>query len=86
MVYQYTTMPCSLDDEGNTMTEQPGAVAPPANNFLAYLRAFDPGIVVALSWVGTGDWKENVGLGLVAAFVAVAAVQGIGKAVGELFS
>jgi Mn2+/Fe2+ NRAMP family transporter len=34
----------------------------------------------------TNSWKENVGLGLVAAFVAVAAVQGIGKAVGELFS
>jgi Mn2+/Fe2+ NRAMP family transporter len=41
------------------MTEQPGAVAPPANNFLAYLRAFGPGIVVALSWVGTGDLIDN---------------------------
>jgi Mn2+/Fe2+ NRAMP family transporter len=34
----------------------------------------------------TNSWKENVGLGLVAVFVAVAAVQGIGKAVGELLS
>ncbi|QYN35818.1 Nramp family divalent metal transporter [Pseudonocardia sp. DSM 110487] len=41
------------------MTERPGAVAPPANNFLAYLRAFGPGIVVALSWVGTGDLIDN---------------------------
>ncbi len=41
------------------MTEQPGAVAPPANNFLAYIRAFGPGIVVALSWVGTGDLIDN---------------------------
>lgn len=41
------------------MTERPGAVAPPAENFLAYLRAFGPGIVVALSWVGTGDLIDN---------------------------
>jgi Mn2+/Fe2+ NRAMP family transporter len=41
------------------MTDQPGTVAPPANNFLAYLRAFGPGIVVALSWVGTGDLIDN---------------------------
>jgi hypothetical protein len=34
----------------------------------------------------TNSWKENVGLGLVAAFVAIAAVQGISKAVGQLFS
>ncbi|MBO0873224.1 MAG: divalent metal cation transporter [Pseudonocardia sp.] len=30
-------------------------------------------------------WKENVGLGLVAVFVAVAAVQGISEAVTEIF-
>jgi Mn2+/Fe2+ NRAMP family transporter len=59
MVYQYTKTPRSLDDEENTMTERPGAVAPPADNFLAYLRAFGPGIVVALSWVGTGDLIDN---------------------------
>jgi Mn2+/Fe2+ NRAMP family transporter len=41
------------------MTDRPGTVAPPANNFLAYLRAFGPGIVVALSWVGTGDLIDN---------------------------
>ncbi|HLU55364.1 MAG TPA: Nramp family divalent metal transporter [Pseudonocardia sp.] len=41
------------------MTERPGAVAPPAENFLAYLKAFGPGIVVALSWVGTGDLIDN---------------------------
>jgi Mn2+/Fe2+ NRAMP family transporter len=41
------------------MSEQPGAVAPPADNFLAYVRAFGPGIVVALSWVGTGDLIDN---------------------------
>ncbi|TWF77484.1 Mn2+/Fe2+ NRAMP family transporter [Pseudonocardia hierapolitana] len=59
MVYQYTKMPRSLDDEENTMTERPGTAAPPADNFLAYLRAFGPGIVVALSWVGTGDLIDN---------------------------
>src|SRR5882757_3516628 len=32
---------------------------PPADNFLAYVRAFGPGIVVALSWVGTGDLIDN---------------------------
>lgn len=32
---------------------------PPAENFLAYLKAFGPGIVVALSWVGTGDLIDN---------------------------
>ncbi|WP_212612515.1 Nramp family divalent metal transporter [Pseudonocardia hierapolitana] len=52
-------MPRSLDDEENTMTERPGTAAPPADNFLAYLRAFGPGIVVALSWVGTGDLIDN---------------------------
>jgi Mn2+/Fe2+ NRAMP family transporter len=41
------------------MTDRPGTVAPPADNFLAYLRAFGPGIVVALSWVGTGDLIDN---------------------------
>jgi Mn2+/Fe2+ NRAMP family transporter len=41
------------------MTEQPATVAPPANNFFAYVRAFGPGIVVALSWVGTGDLIDN---------------------------
>jgi Mn2+/Fe2+ NRAMP family transporter len=46
------------------MSERPvptphGAVAPPADNFLAYIRAFGPGIVVALSWVGTGDLIDN---------------------------
>jgi Mn2+/Fe2+ NRAMP family transporter len=41
------------------MSERPGAVAPPADNFPAYLRAFGPGIVVALSWVGTGDLIDN---------------------------
>jgi Mn2+/Fe2+ NRAMP family transporter len=41
------------------MTDQPAAVAPPANNFLAYVRSFGPGIVVALSWVGTGDLIDN---------------------------
>ena len=35
------------------------AAGPPADNFLAYLRAFGPGIVVALSWVGTGDLIDN---------------------------
>ncbi|HWN36402.1 MAG TPA: Nramp family divalent metal transporter [Pseudonocardia sp.] len=35
------------------------ASGPPADNFLAYLRAFGPGIVVALSWVGTGDLIDN---------------------------
>ncbi|OLT03444.1 hypothetical protein BJF90_25295 [Pseudonocardia sp. CNS-004] len=58
MVYQYTNVR-SLDDEENTMTERPGTAAPPADNFLAYLRAFGPGIVVALSWVGTGDLIDN---------------------------
>jgi Mn2+/Fe2+ NRAMP family transporter len=33
--------------------------APPADNFLAYMKAFGPGIVVALSWVGTGDLIDN---------------------------
>jgi len=33
--------------------------APPADNFLAYIKAFGPGIVVALSWVGTGDLIDN---------------------------
>ncbi|TQM16172.1 Nramp family divalent metal transporter [Pseudonocardia kunmingensis] len=47
------------------MSERPGQAdqlgipAPPAENFLAYLRAFGPGIVVALSWVGTGDLIDN---------------------------
>jgi Mn2+/Fe2+ NRAMP family transporter len=49
------------------MTERPAAAspagdspsAPPAENFLAYLKAFGPGIVVALSWVGTGDLIDN---------------------------
>ena len=49
------------------MTEGPAAgtpagdtaSAPPAENFLAYLKAFGPGIVVALSWVGTGDLIDN---------------------------
>jgi Mn2+/Fe2+ NRAMP family transporter len=36
-----------------------GASAPPAENFLAYVKAFGPGIVVALSWVGTGDLIDN---------------------------
>jgi Mn2+/Fe2+ NRAMP family transporter len=36
-----------------------GAVGPPADNFLAYIKAFGPGIVVALSWVGTGDLIDN---------------------------
>jgi len=35
------------------------AAGPPADNFLAYLRAFGPGIVVSLSWVGTGDLIDN---------------------------
>ena len=38
---------------------QPAATAPPAENFVAYLKAFGPGIVVALSWVGTGDLIDN---------------------------
>lgn len=33
--------------------------APPAENFWAYVKAFGPGIVVALSWVGTGDLIDN---------------------------
>lgn len=33
--------------------------APPVNSLLAYLKAFGPGIVVALSWVGTGDLIDN---------------------------
>jgi Mn2+/Fe2+ NRAMP family transporter len=41
------------------MSERPAAVAPPADSFLAYVRAFGPGIVVALSWVGTGDLIDN---------------------------
>jgi len=36
-----------------------GATAPPADNFLSYVRSFGPGIVVALSWVGTGDLIDN---------------------------
>jgi len=32
------------------------------------------------------SWKENVGLGLVAVFVAIAAVQGIGEAAADVFS
>ncbi|WP_232667272.1 Nramp family divalent metal transporter [Pseudonocardia sp. TRM90224] len=35
------------------------ASAPPAASFLGYLTAFGPGIVVALSWVGTGDLIDN---------------------------
>ncbi len=38
---------------------RPDAAAPPAENFLAYVKAFGPGIVVALSWVGTGDLIDN---------------------------
>jgi Mn2+/Fe2+ NRAMP family transporter len=40
-------------------TEHDGATDPPAENFLAYVKAFGPGIVVALSWVGTGDLIDN---------------------------
>jgi len=60
---------CSLgdDDEERPMTDRPparpatseGATAPPADNFLSYVRSFGPGIVVALSWVGTGDLIDN---------------------------
>jgi Mn2+/Fe2+ NRAMP family transporter len=48
------------------MTDRPGTEpaaragsTPPAENFLAYVKAFGPGIVVALSWVGTGDLIDN---------------------------
>lgn len=33
--------------------------APVPKNFFGYLLAFGPGIVVALSWVGTGDLVDN---------------------------
>jgi Mn2+/Fe2+ NRAMP family transporter len=45
--------------ERRGQAEQLGVPAPPAENFLAYVRAFGPGIVVALSWVGTGDLIDN---------------------------
>jgi Mn2+/Fe2+ NRAMP family transporter len=35
--------------------------------------------------IHTNSWKERVGLGLVAVFVAAAAAQGIGQAIGEMF-
>ncbi len=38
--------------------EQEGT-APPADNFLAYVKSLGPGIVVALSWLGTGDLIDN---------------------------
>jgi Mn2+/Fe2+ NRAMP family transporter len=47
------------------MTDQPDQAdrpvvnAPPAENFFAYIKAFGPGIVVALSWIGTGDLIDN---------------------------
>lgn len=35
------------------------SAAPPPTSFLGYLRSFGPGIVIALSWVGTGDLIDN---------------------------
>lgn len=35
------------------------AASPVAGSFLGYLKSFGPGIVVALSWVGTGDLIDN---------------------------
>jgi hypothetical protein len=32
----------------------------------------------------TNSWKENLGLGLVAVFVSIAAVQGIGQAISQI--
>jgi Mn2+/Fe2+ NRAMP family transporter len=58
-------MPLDIDDEESSMSDQPGRAgqldipAPPAESFLSYLKAFGPGIVVALSWVGTGDLIDN---------------------------
>ncbi|WP_028921385.1 Nramp family divalent metal transporter [Pseudonocardia acaciae] len=45
--------------ESTGTTPRRAASDPPAENFLAYLKAFGPGIVVALSWVGTGDLIDN---------------------------
>ncbi|WP_219419818.1 hypothetical protein [Pseudonocardia nigra] len=48
-----------MSDPSARPPAQQAAVAPPADNFLAYVKAFGPGIVVALSWVGTGDLIDN---------------------------
>lgn len=42
----------------NTTSDDTSA-APPPTSFLGYLRSFGPGIVIALSWVGTGDLIDN---------------------------
>ena len=47
------------DRPGTRPVAGEGAVAPPAPNFLGYVKSFGPGIVVALSWVGTGDLIDN---------------------------
>lgn len=36
-----------------------GASKPPPPGFWSYLKSFGPGIVVAMSWVGTGDLIDN---------------------------
>lgn len=45
--------------ETTNQADQDTVSAPPADNFLAYLKAMGPGIVVALSWLGTGDLIDN---------------------------
>jgi Mn2+/Fe2+ NRAMP family transporter len=46
-----------MTETSNQAIETAGA--PPADNFLSYLKALGPGIVVALSWLGTGDLIDN---------------------------
>ena len=57
------TTPDRIDDLGIPIPEHIArdtvAPAPAAGSFLGYLKSFGPGIVVALSWVGTGDLIDN---------------------------
>lgn len=50
--------PASTSSQQRTDAAEPVAAPPPAS-FWAYLRSLGPGIVVALSWVGTGDLIDN---------------------------